>query len=464
MAKLYRVGCFQIVLGLFLLSGRAFGQSDPALVDLVNELHNELESNEFASVAVMDFSELGGNFSTLGMATAEEVRVGLKDMAGTYELAERWKTQNVITSKRLSPSFLFDEANAYKLGELFGAEAIITGIAERIDGTECSVTVKILDARSGELVYINRVDYFSDAGLGESKTEAEDVATRADKSSRKKRSKSNEDSYEEEEEEEEEDDERGFSIGLNLGAYFANKKSAGFYNGSCAYTVIGSVGEVRCYDIFERLQLTPQDINYITSYYNITSFEAPIDMYPLNMRYAPALAFGLHIKYNFNRENAIVFNSNFMRLKTTDVFTLRFVGGPIEPNAQQNVQIFDIVGKEDRFQMSLAYRLGAMMNDNANFYFDIGGTMLGTRVISNEIFVADRTYSLFIGAANPQQIINYQPRTDVGFGWMLGTGMEFYFNEKYEMDLGISYSRDKVILGSYEQTLGNIAIMATFTL
>ncbi len=265
-------------------------------------------------------------------------------------------------------------------------------------------------------------------------------------------------------EEEWEDDGRGFSMGINLGVYFANKKSANVYNGTCSYNVEGINAGVRCYEIYERLTLNLNDINYITSYYNITSFEAPADMHPLNMRYTPAMCYGLRLKYNFNSDNAIVFNANFAKVKAADKFTLRFVGGPIQPNAQDNIQIFNITGEEDRFQMSMVYRGGAMINDQTNFYFELGPSMVGVKVLENKIFVAERTYDLFIGAQNPNQLVQYRPRTDVGFGYKLGTGFEMVFNEKYEVDLGFTASREKVILGTFEDKVWNFAIMFGFSI
>jgi hypothetical protein len=271
---------------------------------------------------------------------------------------------------------------------------------------------------------------------------------------------------EDEVEEEEEDPFRGFSIGLNIGTYFASKKTGNFYNGSCPVDLEENPNGVQCYSIQERLDiLTFNERNQLLQQFdNATSVEVPFDSYPLNMRYTPAFMVGMQIKYNFNRDNAIVFNVNSMRLKAVDVFTLRFIGTPMQQNAQQDIRTFQITGTEQRFNFSLGYRMGAEMNPMTNWYLQPGVSMLGTQFEKNEIFIGDRTYDLFIGAQNPQQILPYQPRTDIGFGGYIATGFEFFIKEKYSFDISFGFSRDKVILLTWEENVWNKWIQASFTL
>ncbi|MFN8863517.1 MAG: hypothetical protein ACK5W1_04325 [Flavobacteriales bacterium] len=271
---------------------------------------------------------------------------------------------------------------------------------------------------------------------------------------------------EEEEEEEEEDPFRGFSIGLNIGAYFASKKTGNFYNGTCPVTLEENPNGVQCYSIAERIALlTPFERNELLQQFdNAVSVEVPFDSYPQNMRYNPAFMVGMQIKYNFNRDNSIVFNVNSMRLRAVDVFTLRFIGTPIQQNAQQDIRTFQITGSEQRFNFSLGYRMGAEINPMTNWYLQPGVSMLGTQFEKNEIFIGDRTYELFIGAQNPQQILPYQPRTDIGFGGYLSTGFEFFIKEKYSFDISFGFSRDKVILLTWEENVLNTWIQASFTL
>lgn len=271
---------------------------------------------------------------------------------------------------------------------------------------------------------------------------------------------------EDEVEEEEEDPFRGFSIGLNIGSYFGSRRTANFYNGTCQAEVPQNPNEVSCFTIQERLELlTFNERNELLQQFdNAVDWGFPLDMHPVNMRYNPSFMVGMQIKYNFNRDNAIVFNVNSMRLKAADVFTLRFIGTPIQQNAQQDIRTFQITGTEQRFNFSLGYRMGAEMNPMTNWYLQPGVSMLGTQFENNEIFIGDRTYELFIGGQNPQQILPYQPRTDIGFGGYVATGFEFFIKEKYSFDISFGFSRDKVILLTLEENVWNKWIQASFTL
>jgi hypothetical protein len=276
----------------------------------------------------------------------------------------------------------------------------------------------------------------------------------------------------EDEEEYEEDTIRGFSFGLNVGVYFANKKTANFYNGACYDNEFIDVNEVRCYSIEERLGAT-DNIFFDQTYNEVvqqvgngaTGFIVPFDSYPQNMRYSPGFLVGLHIKYNFNRYSAIVFNLNTMRLRTNDKFSLQFFGGPIPINAQNDVRLFTIQGVEQRFKLNLGYRQGWMMGDRSNFYLQAGGSMLGTQFESNQLVLSESLrYDLFLGIQNQQINVQPQQRTDIGFGGYVSTGFEFWFNSKYTMDLSFGLSRDKVILYSLEENAMNKWLTATFTL
>ncbi|MFZ6052243.1 hypothetical protein [Halocola ammonii] len=264
----------------------------------------------------------------------------------------------------------------------------------------------------------------------------------------------------------------GFSIGLTMGMYFANKKSAQFYNGACQNQLEDNIA--RCYDIATRLTpiqnggtLSSNAYNDILDHYGASGgyLEFPRDMHPANMRYRPSFMYGLQVKYNFNYTSGLVFALNVTNLKTVDVYTVNIVGASPEQNEQNNIQVLDINGTEDRFHMTLGYRTGFETGPNANFFFEGGGTLLGTRVKSNEIFIAERSYELFIGIDNPNQAPQqYNPRTEVGIGFYGAMGWEMFFNDRYEVELGGRISRDPVKMGTYEEALFSSQIYLTFSI
>ena len=272
----------------------------------------------------------------------------------------------------------------------------------------------------------------------------------------------------EEEELSEEDKFKGFAFGINLGVYFASKKTGNFYNGSGAVQLLDNPNDVRLYSIAERLSAPPmtnaQFNDLIDQMGGATSFSVPYDSYPLNMRYTPAFNIGMQIRYNFNRYAALVMNINAIKLKAVSQFTLQLYGRGAQVNAADDIELYTITGTEQRFNFNLGYRQGWMMSDYGNFYMQPFASMLGTEIQKNQIFIGNNTYDLFLGASNPSQTFNYQPRTDISFGGGLSTGFEMWVKEKYTIDLGFTMAREKVIMITYEEKVWNKWLTFTFTL
>lgn len=275
-------------------------------------------------------------------------------------------------------------------------------------------------------------------------------------------------------EDEEEDASSGFegvSFGLNIGSYFASRNTANFYNGACMYATDELAGGVRCVTIAERL-----DPNvFINDYRNIlnninnattsqaTGFSVPFDSYPLNMRYNPAMYVGFQMKYAWSRTSSMIFNLNAVRLRAVDQFTLQFFGTTVV-DGQNDVRLFQIYGREQRFNVNLGYRQGFEMGPQSNFYLQFGGSMLGTSVQENQIRIAGNDYSLFMYTLNVNQQVAYQARTNVGFGFYIAPGFEFIVNGKYGFDLGLILSRDRMNLNGYTQNGWNKMIAFGFNI
>lgn len=273
-----------------------------------------------------------------------------------------------------------------------------------------------------------------------------------------------------EEEEEQEDTIRGLSFGLNLGAYFANAATANVYNGSGMFNdYINEAAQVRWYSIPDRIGMNgpfamSPDVREILNYYNALTYEFPQDYAPTNMRYNPAMYVGLNLKWNFNRYAAILMNVNATRLKAVGQFTMQFP--PSSQMMQNNIgpTLLSIAGEEQRFNINLGYRQGWMMGDYSNFFIQVGGSMLGTQWMRNYVLVADRQFDLitsnFVAGQDP---MTAQANTGVGFGAYIQSGVEFWVG-KYSFDIGLGFSREKVIIYTYEDNVVNTWLQATFNI
>ena len=273
--------------------------------------------------------------------------------------------------------------------------------------------------------------------------------------------------YNEEEDEEPEEERKGFSFGLNLGAYFSSAETANIYNGDGGMLPVNQASNLNWYSIEDRIgvnSLFINDIQAINTYYNSTGYALLQDSYPYNMRYMPAFSVGVQVKYNFNRYLALVANLNAMRLKAAGQFTMQFFGTPQPLNAQADIRLFTIAADEQRFQVNLGFRQGWMMGDFSNFYFQFGGCMLGTKWQDNYIYVAERKISLITNApVFGQTPVTAQPTAAIGFGGYGSAGVEFFIG-KFSFDLGFMMSRDEIVIQEFKTRGWNKNIMATFTI
>jgi hypothetical protein len=270
----------------------------------------------------------------------------------------------------------------------------------------------------------------------------------------------------EDEEEENPEKYKGFGFSLNIGSYFSSKNTANFYNGSCVYNGDMQPNGVRCFSIAERLdpQYFPRDNQNILTYYNAAAIQVPYDAYPLNMRYNPAIYVGLQLKYSFNRSSAIVYNINAMRVKAVDRYTLQFIGTSQQVNAQNDVRLFQIYGQEQRFAMNLGYRYGMEMGDISNFYFQFGGSMNGVKVEKNQIQLAGNWYDLFMNGYNTNIQTRYIPRTNVGFGFYVAPGFQFFIKDNYGFDISFVMSNERMTLIGWHQRGWNKMLQLSFSL
>lgn len=281
-----------------------------------------------------------------------------------------------------------------------------------------------------------------------------------------------------------EEDESGFSITLNLGAYFANKKSAQAYNGSgividgeeYQFVFEDDGSGIRYFRIDERLNqdMFPTQTQSVLDAVGATGLIIPDDSNPANMSYQPAFVIGVNLKYNFSNTAAVVLDLNTTRLKAVDVFTIQFIGTGQQQNAQNDVRPYTITGEEQRIFISLGYRQGWELKGKNKVYCDFFGDMLMTQLRSNYLTVPSGSAGTGSTGFNDLQLITYSrannaiapgqynPKAGVGFGFGIGPGVEFVLKEKIRMDLGLIISRDKVKIEQYGDNMINYQVVARF--
>lgn len=244
-------------------------------------------------------------------------------------------------------------------------------------------------------------------------------------------------------------DRSGFTFGLNLGVYFGNKQSANFYNGAALWDLNDPLAQL--YTIEDRLTLNQVTLQQVQNLIGAEAFTIPWDAAPANMRYNPGIMFGFRMGYRFNSDNGIFLDANYATLKAADKFTLRTNLLPDPMQGTEDIRLYNIIGQEDRLSLNLGYRTGIMVNEQTNWYLEGGGSMLAVRMVDNYLELEGTTFDLWLSFQGPNFFQGpVSNLTGTGFGWYVGTGVEVFFDETYEINVGIRMNRDQVVMGGFQ--------------
>src|SRR5687768_8548459 len=79
------------------------------------------------TVAVVDFTDLQANVTELGRFLAEQLSNALGSGGGTFDTIDRTQLRALLQEHKLSTTGLIDAQTARKLGQIAGAECLVTG-------------------------------------------------------------------------------------------------------------------------------------------------------------------------------------------------------------------------------------------------------------------------------------------------------------------------------------------------
>ncbi len=103
------------------------------------------------SVAVVDFTDLQGNATELGRFLAEQLSVALGTTGGTYETIDRNHLRAILQEHKLSATGLVDPQTARKVGQMAGAECLVSGSITPFSES-INVSIKLLDTNSAKIL------------------------------------------------------------------------------------------------------------------------------------------------------------------------------------------------------------------------------------------------------------------------------------------------------------------------
>lgn len=241
--------------------------------------------------------------------------------------------------------------------------------------------------------------------------------------------------------------------GLNIGFYFANQKSAGFYSGKEGNENEISFILANKYRYDEIRQLLKADTFILREL-------------PARMSYDPALMVGFLAKYQFDRHLGFIFQFNYVKLKATDFFTLEV--DPMPFLTQPDIRLYGIVGEEERVNVELGLTAQYPIGNKINYFVEAGLNINDSEARENKIQIEGMEYDI----VNIYGSQNYVPNTSlqtydirqggIGFGIFLNTGVQFIFNENLSLDPSVSLWWKQINLAGYNAYTPHFSINVRF--
>jgi len=124
---------------------------------IINELNSviatisdSLSINNKKIVAVTDFTDLEGNVNPLGRFIAEEISIGLTSTGKQLTIIDRNQLKKILAEKNVSVSGIIDPSLAKQIGQISGAEVILTGSVYPVSGS-VYLSAKIIDVSTARI-------------------------------------------------------------------------------------------------------------------------------------------------------------------------------------------------------------------------------------------------------------------------------------------------------------------------
>ena len=258
-----------------------------------------------------------------------------------------------------------------------------------------------------------------------------------------------------------------FGMNINIGK--AGGASSVFYNG----TGMHELG-----DVFREMLSIPERLdwnsvsggtantvrNQIAQSLGIANAGGmSVATYPIDQRYDVGFGFGLRVMQRFNLENAVVLDVDIWRLKSRGAWQLDTGELPDQGQGSTDLRDFGIFGSEDRMAMGLGYRTASPIDRSASWIFELGGTMMASRIRDHYIEVAGQTYDMIVPRGGQVGVGAIQDLTwGVGYGGYVRIGAEAYMDAGAGLELSYRLGYDAVVLGLSDFRVFNHALTLTW--
>lgn len=257
---------------------------------------------------------------------------------------------------------------------------------------------------------------------------------------------------------------RGLYIGLNLGAYFANKNTARIYDGH-GYRRSGEI--IKSFTstwLNQAIQGTPQAEDRTSTAMGLAPGEwifTESDM-PGTMTYSGSFLYGGHLRYMFSSDFGVFLELNGTNPVTVGEFTIQdLTASGTDPSQVQTFRKFGIRGEEQRLMVNAGLHRVMFREQRERQgkstailpYVDAGFNMTFVKFQENFIELGSQGNVDLMAFYNNQGVFqdNANVLTGVGFGGFAALGAQITIGRKFTIDMGYSASFETIKLGEVKE-------------
>ncbi|MGB9643122.1 MAG: FlgO family outer membrane protein [Candidatus Ratteibacteria bacterium] len=118
---------------------------------VVATISDSIAANNKKIVAVTDFTDLEGNVNVLGRFIAEEISLGLASTGKQFAVVDRNQIKKALAEKNISIAGVIDPSFAKQIGQISGAEVILTGSVYPFSDS-VYLSAKIIDVSTARII------------------------------------------------------------------------------------------------------------------------------------------------------------------------------------------------------------------------------------------------------------------------------------------------------------------------
>lgn len=122
---------------------------DQQLQNLTNQIISSFKESEISKIAIIEFADLNGNITNLGIFIAEELITRIF-MTDKFDVVERNLLNKIIKEQEFGMTGYIDDESAISIGKILGVEAIVSGSITDL-GNSIKINARLISTEKGSI-------------------------------------------------------------------------------------------------------------------------------------------------------------------------------------------------------------------------------------------------------------------------------------------------------------------------